>query len=83
MEECLDDDPAVRPSITAVCERIQVNKDVYMKKSPQDVINLHQQVEQKDTEIDQLRREIDQLKFEINHLKFVNDQLNQQMVSAI
>jgi len=69
VEECLDDDPAVRPTITAVCERIQVSKDVYMKESPQDVITLHQQVEQQKTENDQLRRE--------------NDQLKHQLVSAI
>ena len=97
VEECLDDDPAVRPTITAVCERIQVSKDVYMKESPQDVITLHQQVEQQKTENDQLRGEIDQVKteneqqkFEINHLKYGNDQLkfevdqlNQQLVSVI
>ncbi|XP_065908858.1 uncharacterized protein [Dysidea avara] len=45
VEECLDDDPAVRPTITVVCERIQVSKDVYMKESSQDVISLQQQVE--------------------------------------
>ncbi|XP_065908853.1 uncharacterized protein [Dysidea avara] len=96
VEECLDDDPAVRPTITAVCERIQVSKDVYMKESPQDVITLHQQVEQQKTENDQLRGEIDQVKteneqqkFEINHLKYGNDQLkfevdqlNQQLSST-
>ena len=38
VEECLDDDPAVRPTIATVCERIQVNKAAYMKESPQDVI---------------------------------------------
>ncbi|XP_065908240.1 uncharacterized protein [Dysidea avara] len=66
VEECLDDDPAMRPTITAVCEKIQVSKeDVYMKESPQDVITLHQQVEQQ--------------KFEINHLKYRIDQLNQQL----
>ena len=46
VEECLDDDPAVRPTIVTVCERIQVNKDTYMKESPQDIITLHQQLEQ-------------------------------------
>ena len=30
VEECLDYDPAVRPIIATVCERIQVSKDVYM-----------------------------------------------------
>ena len=46
VEECLDDDPAVRPTIATVCGRIQVSKDVYMKECPQDVITLYQQVEQ-------------------------------------
>jgi len=86
VEECLDDDPAVRPTIAAICERIQVIKDVCMKESPQDVITLHEQVEQLKTENDQLRREIDerdvqinlktdneQQKFKINHLKFGNN----------
>ena len=97
VEECLDDDPAVRPTIAAVCEKIQVSKHVFMKESPQDVITLYQQVEQQKTENDQLRRENDQVKTEneqqqseINHLKygndqlkFENDQLNQQLVSVI
>jgi len=90
VEECLDDDPAVRPTIAAVCESIQVSKDVYMKESPQDFITLHQQVEHKDIENDQLRREIDQVKteneqqkFEINQLKSEVHQLNQQLVSYL
>ena len=40
LEECLDDDPAVRPTMAAVCERIQVNKNAYMNTT------LHQKVEQ-------------------------------------
>ena len=43
VEECLDDDPAVRPTTVTVCERIQVSKDVYMKEGSQDVITLYQQ----------------------------------------
>ena len=31
VEECLGDDPAVRPTIVTVCERIQMSKDTYMK----------------------------------------------------
>ena len=31
VEECLDYDPAVRPTIATVCERIQMNKDADMK----------------------------------------------------
>jgi len=60
VEECLDDDPAVRPTIATVCERIQVNKDAYMKEYPQDVITLHQQLTQKEDEITQLRNENEQ-----------------------
>jgi len=74
VEECLDYDPTVRPTITAVCERIQVSKDVYMKESPQ-VITLYQQVEQKDIENDQLRREIDERDVQIIELRRENDQV--------
>ena len=67
VEECLDYDPAVRPTITTVCERIQVSRDVYMQDSPQDVITLCQQVEQQKIEINQLKNKpnnktIEQLK---------------------
>ena len=68
VEECLDDDPAVRPTIATVCERIQVNKDAYMKESPQDVITLHQQVEQQKTEIEQIRNENEQQRATIERM---------------
>ena len=55
VEECLDDDPTVRPTIATVCERIQVNKDAYMKESPQDCITLYQEVELQKTEIEQMK----------------------------
>ena len=65
VEECLDDDPAVRPTIATVCERIQVSKDVYMKEAPQDVITLYQQVEQlrvktmqQESEMEQQRKQM-------------------------
>ena len=45
VEECLDDDPAVRPTIATVCERIQVSKDASVKETPQECITLYQQVE--------------------------------------
>ena len=61
VEECLDDDPAVRPTIATVYERIQVSKDVYMKECPQDVITLCQQLSLKDSEIQQLRATVDQV----------------------
>ena len=40
VEECLDDDLVVRPTMATVCERIQVSKDAYMKEYPQDVITV-------------------------------------------
>ena len=58
--ECLDDDPAVRPTIATVCERIQVSKDVYMKECPQEYITLYQLLRRKDQEIEQLKYEKEQ-----------------------
>ena len=57
VEECLDDDPAVRPTIATVCERILVSKDVYMKETPQECINLYNENVQQKIEINQLRKE--------------------------
>ena len=65
VKECLDDDPAVRPTIVTVCERIQVSKDVYMKECPQDVITfykenqrLRKENEEQDTIIKQLKAQM-------------------------
>ena len=74
VEECLDDDPAVRPTIATVCERIQVSKDVYIKKYPLECIALYQQVEQQKMEIDQQKIEIEQQKIEIEQQKIEIDQ---------
>ena len=60
VEKCLDDDPAMRPVIATVCERIQVSKDIYMKECLQDVISLHQQNEQLKAENLLLRSENEQ-----------------------
>jgi len=92
VEECLDYDPAVRPPIAAVCEKIQVSKDAYMKY-PQDVITLRQQVEQQERTIDEKDKEINQLKREyelwrretdeqVHQLQSEVDQLRQQLVSV-
>ena len=54
VEECLDDDPAVRPPMATVCEGIQVNRDVFMKEAPHQYIALYQQVEQQKCKIKQL-----------------------------
>ena len=64
VEECLDDDPAVRPTMATVCERIQVNKDAYMESS-QECITLYRENQQlrkenehKDNTIKQLRTQL-------------------------
>jgi len=82
VEECLDYDPAVRPTITSICERIQMSKDVCMKESSQDFISLHQHIEEKDVEIDWLKSENRQKDQEINQLRSEKEQLKQQLVSV-
>ena len=62
VEECLDDDPAERPTIRTVCKRIQVNKDAYMKESPQDVITLHHELKKKEDDNERLNSENEQIK---------------------
>ena len=58
VEECLDDDPKIRPTMVVACERIQANKDAFMKESSKDVIFLHRQLLQLKDENDQLRHEL-------------------------
>ena len=64
VEECLDDDPAVRPTIATVCDRIQVSKDAYMKECPQECITLYHHNEQLRVENIQRKMEIEQLRNE-------------------
>ena len=80
VEECLDYDPAVRPIIATVCEKIQVNKDAYMKESPQDVITLYQENLQLRVETVQQKMENDQLKNENEQKDNAIKQLRTQMV---
>ena len=61
VEECLDDDPTVRPTIATVCKKIRANKDAYMKECSQDIITLCQQVEQQKIVIEQQRAIIEQM----------------------
>ena len=82
VEECLDDDPAVRPTIATVSEGIQVSKDAYMREAPQDVITLHQQLEQlreetkcKDVEVEQLRNKNEEQSTVITELRAIIDQM--------
>ena len=62
VEECLDNDPSVRPIAASVCERIQVAKDAYVRKCPQDIIMLHQQFEQLKLEYAQQQKLIEKQK---------------------
>ena len=74
VEECLDDDPAVRPIIATVCERILVNKDAYMKEPPQDVITFHCELRKKDDELKKKDHEIECLRSDIKQLSSENEQ---------
>ena len=80
VEECLDDDPAVRPTIATVCERIQVNKDIYMMKSPQDIITVYRENQQLRVETVQRKIENDQLRKENEQKDNKIRQLRTQMV---
>ena len=75
VEECLDDDPTVRPTIVSVCERIQVSKDAYMKECPQDVITVLQQLEQSREETKLKETENTHLRFEIEELRNKNEKM--------
>ena len=68
VEECLDNDPAVRPTIATVCERIRIRRGVDVRES-KDIITLHQKIEQKDRTIDQLGVEIKQLQTTVQQLR--------------
>ena len=65
VEECLDDDPSVRPTISTVCVGIQVSKDAHLKESPEDVITLYQLNEQMRKKIEQKDLTIEQLRFQM------------------
>ena len=67
VEECLDYDPAVRPTIATVCERIKVSKGTYMKEH-QDFVTMHQRIEQFKAENLLLRSENEQLRSTIEQL---------------
>ena len=82
VEECLDDDPAVRPTIATMCERIQMSKYTYMKEPTQNVITLHQQLEQsrhenkyKEVENEQLRNDNERLITVVTELRAIIDQM--------
>jgi len=68
VERCLDNDPAVRPIIAAVCERIQISRGVNFKES-KDIMTLHQQIQQKDKKIDEFAKEIEQLQTTVEQMR--------------
>ena len=68
VEECLDDDPVVRPTIATICDRFEVSKDAHMKECPQDVIVIHQQNEQLRNENEQQRATIEQLVIKADYI---------------
>ena len=80
VEECLDDDPAVRPTIATVCERMQVSKDAYMKESTQECIIVYRENQQLRVETVQRKIENDQLRKENEQKDNTIKQLRTQMV---
>ena len=76
VEECLDYDPSVRPTIATVCERIQVSKNVYMKECPQEYINFFKENQQQ-------RIENVQQKIEIEQLQSKNEQLTEKIKQLV
>ena len=75
VEECLDDNPAVRPTIATVCERISVSKYAYMKECSQNVVTLCQQVEHLRAENAQQNIENEQIKSENKYLRTTIEQM--------
>ena len=75
VEECLDYDPAVRPTIATVCERMNMNKCAYLKDCSQDVITLCQQVEHLRVENAQQNIENKQIRSENQCLRATIEQL--------
>jgi len=59
VEKCLDYDPAMRPTIAIVCERIEVSKKTFLQESPQDFITLHLENQQLRVENYQLKATIE------------------------
>ena len=72
VEECLDDDPAMRPTIKTVCEQIQVIKHVNVK-FPQESIALYH-------ENQQLKSKNQYLNIENQRLSTENQQLNSDIM---
>ena len=76
VEECLDDDPAVRPTIATVCERIQASKDAYMKECPRDIITLYQKNQK--LSLDNIQQKI-----KIEQLQSMNEQQREKIQQLV
>jgi len=75
VEECLDYDPVVRPNITTICERIQLNKDAHMGEFPQDFIALYQLAKQEKNENEFHRSTIEQQKSRLEEMEIQFQQM--------
>ena len=70
VEECLDYDPALRPTIAVVCKRIKTSMDHYtLQEPPCDLIVLYQQLKEQKTEIEELKAKIEQQRIETEEIK--------------
>ena len=70
VEECLDDDPVVRPTIATICRRIQSSRDNYLKEPPQSFMTLLQKIEQLNCKMEQQRTTIIQLQAKIKQIEY-------------
>jgi len=70
VQECVNNDSAMRPTIMSVCERIRVSKDAYKKESSQDnMITLYQIIEQLKSESEQKEQQVSKKDEENDQLK--------------
>ena len=73
VEDCLDYDPVVRPSIATVCERVQLNKDACMKEFPQDFITIYQLADQLKNEDEFHKSTIEDLRAELEKQQLLSN----------
>jgi len=87
VEKCLDNDPAIRPTIAAVSEEIQVSKDVYKEMFAQNVITLYQQVVQlqskNEKEMIKKNKEVHQLKQQLVSLLYIPSPLRYSTILVL
>ena len=80
VEECLDYDPVVRPSIATVCKRIQLNKDACMKDFPQDFITVYQLSERLKCDNEHSKNEVELHKSTIEDLRTKLEEMEKQPI---